>query len=158
MDVKRLHSRPQDLDPAKRWVIGAAIFQNPKSENRTLLLLKRASHEKAFPNAWELPGGHVEQTDETVAHAVKREVLEETSLVVSEIIGEIEPMTWESKSASNFQLNYVVTVQPGVTVKPNPDEHSDWLWVQEGQTEPLYMTPEMKRVIQNAFKFVAQAS
>ncbi|KAE8369794.1 NUDIX hydrolase domain-like protein [Aspergillus caelatus] len=157
MDEQRLHSPPQDLDPSKRWVIGAAIFQNPTSENRSLLLLKRASHETAFPNAWELPGGHVEQTDETVAHAVAREVLEETSLTVSEIIGEIEPMTWESKTKSNFQLNYVVTVQPGVTVQPNPDEHSDWLWVQEGQTDSLYMTVEMRKVVQNAFNFCRAA-
>lgn len=89
MDEKRLYSRPQDLDSAKRWVIGAAIFQHPKSDNRSLLLLKRASHEYAFPDAWELPGGHVEETDEASAHAVVREVVEETSLIVAEIICEI---------------------------------------------------------------------
>lgn len=82
MDEQRLHYRPQDLDPSKCWVIGAAIFQHPTSENRSLLLLQRASHETAFPNAWELPDGHVEQTDDTVTHAVAREVLEETSLTV----------------------------------------------------------------------------
>lgn len=110
MNEKRLYSRPQDLDSAKRWVIGAAIFQHPKSDNRSLLLLKRASHEDAFPDAWKLPGGHVEETNETIAHAVTREVVEETSLIVAKIIGEIEPMTWESKTRSNVQLNYVVTV------------------------------------------------
>ncbi|KAJ9190812.1 hypothetical protein DTO164E3_9160 [Paecilomyces variotii] len=157
LDEQRLHSRPQDLNPAKRWVIGAAIFQNSKSEDPTLLLLKRAPHETAFPNAWELPGGHVETTDETVAHSVTREVLEETSQVVSEIIGELEPMTWESKTKSNIQLNYVVTVEPGVTVKLNPDEHTEWLWVQEGQIDSLFMTEEMKKVVQNAFKFAAQS-
>ncbi|KAE8165720.1 hypothetical protein BDV40DRAFT_297127 [Aspergillus tamarii] len=123
MDEQRLHSRPQDLDPSKCWVIGAAIFQHPTSENRSLLLLQRASHETAFPNAWELPGGHVEQTDDTVAHAVAREVLEETSLT------------------------------PGVTVQPNLDEQSDRLWVQEGPSHSLYMSAEMKKVVQSAFSF-----
>lgn len=157
MNEKRLYSRPQDLDSAKRWVIGAAIFQHLKSDNCSLLLLKRASHEDAFPDAWELPGGHVEETNETIAHAVAREVVEETSLIVAKIIGEIEPMTWESKTRSNVQLNYVVTVQQGTTVKLNADEHSDWLWVQEGQVEALYMTTEMKKVVQDAFPYAARA-
>ena len=67
-------------------------------------------------------------------------------------------MTWESKarSRSNIQLNYVVTVQEG-DVKLNPDEHSDWQWVQEGQVEDFYMTAEMRKVVKNAFQFVAQA-
>ena len=160
MDKNRLHSHPQNLDPTKRWVIGAAIFQNIKSQNPSLLLLKRTSHEDAFPNAWELPGGHVEEeTDESVAHAVAREVLEETQLVVTDIVGEIEEMTWESKarSRSNVQLNYVVTVQEG-DVKLNPDEHSDWQWVQEGQVEDFHMTVEMRKVLKDAFHFMAQAS
>lgn len=56
MDGQRLHLHLQDLPPRKCWVIGAAIYKEPESENRTILLLKRASHETTFPNAWELPG------------------------------------------------------------------------------------------------------
>lgn len=141
MNEQRLHSRPQDLSPSKRWVIGAAIFEEPESENRSILLLKRASHETTFANAWELPGGHVEETDKTIAHAVQREVLEETSLNVAKIIGVVEPMTWESKTQSNMQLNYVVRVQPGGTVEPNPEEHSDWRWAKLEELESLYITP-----------------
>ena len=135
-------------------MIGAAIFQNIESKNPSLLLLKRTSHEDVFPNVWELPGGHVEVTDESVVHAVAREVLEETHLIVSNIVGEIEETTWESKdqSKSNIQLNHVVTVQEG-DVKLNPEEHSDWQWVQEGQVEGLYMTAEMREVVNDAFQF-----
>jgi len=153
MDEQRLHLRLQDLPPSKCWVIGAAIFQETESDNRTILLLKRTSHETAFPNAWELPGGHVEETDETIAHAVKREVLEETSLDVARIIGEIDSMTWGSKTKSNVQLNYVVTVHPRGTVKPNPEEHSDWRWAKLEDLESLYITPAMKKVVQDAFAF-----
>ncbi|CAP92229.1 hypothetical protein E8E15_001423 [Penicillium rubens] len=152
-----LNLSPQELDPTKRWVIGAAIFQNNNLENPSLLLLKRAPHEESFANAWELPGGHVEPIDETVADAVKREVREETSQVVVEFIGGIEPMVWESKSQSNFQLNYVVTVRPGDEVKPNADEHVAWIWAREEQIDSLSMTKEMRNVVQNALKFAAQA-
>lgn len=150
MDEIRLHSRPQDLDRGTRWVVGAAIFHDPNSSNLSLLLLQRASHESAFPDAWELPGGHVED-DESVAQAVAREVLEETSLVVSRIIGEVEPMSWTS-THFNVQLNYVVMVQGGA-VKLNPEEHSNYRWVEEGDAEGLYMTSQMREVVQNAFRF-----
>lgn len=164
-----LHSSPKDLDPSRRWVIGAAIFQNPHSPNRTLLLLKRASHETAFPNAWELPGGKVEtEYDISVEHAVRREVHEETSLQVSQFIGEIEPMTWVSKRGLNYQLNYVVTVDGNgnddghdsatVWVEPNPEEHSDWKWVRETDVDDLFMTPEMREVVRNAFQFAISSS
>ena len=158
MDAQRLRSRLQDLSPSKRWAIGAAIFQEPEPEKRTILLLKRAERETAFPNAWELPGGRVEETDETIAHAVKREVFEETSLNVANIIGEVEPMYWELKPHSNVQLNYVVTVQPGGTVKPNPEEHSGWRWMKLEELNSLYMTPAMKKVVWDAFRFTVSSS
>lgn len=117
MDQNRLHSRPQDLDPSKRWVIEAAIFQsqpgNPQAQQPQpqLLLQQRSNHETTFPNAWELRGGHIVANDESIRHAVSREVLEKTLLVVSGVVGEIEPMRWESRSGvSNVQLNYVVAV------------------------------------------------
>lgn len=114
-------------------------------------LLKRASHD-TFPNAWELPGGHLE-TDETIEDAVRREVKEETGLVVAEIIGEVNPMTWKSKTKSNVQLNYVVTVKPGGTVKLDLEEHSDWRWASREELESLYTTPEMEKVVQDALDF-----
>lgn len=154
MNSALLRARPCELDGSKGWVVGAIIFQEPISEiSPKLLLLKRASHETAFPNLWELPGGGIEIHDETVAHAVAREVLEETSLVVHDIIAEIKPMTWESKTRTNIRLNYVVNVQPMVMVKLNPDEHSNWVWAEEGDVEALEMTLEMREVVQNAFAF-----
>lgn len=41
----------------------------------------------------------MEDSDDSVAHAVKWEVM--TCLSVFGIIGEIEPMTWEMKARSN---------------------------------------------------------
>lgn len=75
-----------------------------------------------------------------------------------DIIDEIEPMTWESTTKSNIQLNYIVTAQPGGTVKPNPDEHSEWQWVEERDVEELYMTSEMREVVRNASKFASRGS
>lgn len=56
----------------------------------------------------------------------------------------------------NIQLNYVVAVRSGKTVETDPKEHSDWRWVKEGDVEMLNMTPEMKRVVYNAFQFASK--
>ena len=120
MDQSRLHSHRQDLDPSKRWVIGAAIFQS---------------------------------------QPVSQEALEETSLAVSGVVGEIEPMTWESRSGvSNVQLNYVVTVRGDGVVRTNPKKHSDWRWVGEKEVGGFHMTSEMREVVRNAFRLVANSS
>ncbi|KAI9777493.1 MAG: hypothetical protein M1816_004715 [Peltula sp. TS41687] len=113
-------------------------------------MIKRAASEEAFPNAWELPGGHVEESDETMRHAVTREVLEETGQVVEQVVGEIDEMAWEGPT-TNVQLNYVVSVRAGQDVKLNPVEHSAWLWASQGDLHDLYMTPEMRVRLEEHF-------
>lgn len=62
------------------------------------LITKRASHEKAFPNRWTVPGGKVEMKDYSerpkdshdawyniFEHTLRREILEETSLKIKNI-------------------------------------------------------------------------
>lgn len=155
MDYQRLQSHLRDLPSIKRWTIGAAIFRDPESENPAILLLQRASIE-TFPNPWELPSGQIDEADESIAHAIKRQVHEKTSLNVARFIGEMEPMTWESKSASNIQLNYIVTVHSGDSVKTNPDEHSDWVWARLEELDFFCIPSAIKNVIQDAFIFVAE--
>ena len=48
-------------------------------ENKKILLVKRLSDKKLFPNAWSFPGGKLEEW-ETLDEAVVREVKEETWL------------------------------------------------------------------------------
>ena len=46
------------------------------------LLLTQRSPKLAFPNAWVMPGGHIE-IGETLEECVIREVREETGIIVS---------------------------------------------------------------------------
>ena len=107
-----LRLSPRSLDP---HVVGVAIFKTlPAPGSYQLLLLKRAKEEKDFAGAWEIPGGHIEESDETVLHAVVRETREETGQEIEAVLGRLDYMTWESSSGvSNVQLNYVVSISGG---------------------------------------------
>ena len=49
-----------------------------------ILLMKRASHKRVFPNQYNGVGGHIERDEDPLSSA-KREILEETGLTVSNI-------------------------------------------------------------------------
>ncbi len=154
-----LNSHLSTLDSTKVFLVGVAIFKKSGAGGtpikHELLIVKRAENEEAFPDNWELPGGHVEMSDRDVRHTVDRETQEETGLIVEEVLGEFEELYWESKKSGkqNVQLNYAVTVKEGMPIKLNPDEHSDWLWATEDQIETLLMTPAMLKVLKDSFAF-----
>lgn len=54
-----------------------------------LLLVQRATTERAFPNRWEIPGGSSESTDPTVLHSLAREVFEETGLHLTRVVRQV---------------------------------------------------------------------
>ncbi|KAI9771998.1 MAG: hypothetical protein M1840_001286 [Geoglossum simile] len=155
---ERLNSPLRDLDSTKAFLVGVAIFRpspDPDSSGKyQLLVVKRAESEDTFPNNWEIPGGHVDESDLSVRHTVERETLEETSLVVDGVLGEFDELFWDSrKGKKNVQFNYVVTVKEFTEIKLNADEHSEWMWVNKGGIDDLLMTPAMNKVLKDAFEF-----
>ena len=85
LEIKRIDYRDREVCPACGWVyyaqlkVGAAVIIEKDSK---LLLLQR-NHEP-WKGSWMLPAGYVE-ADENPFDAAKREVLEETSLIVDDI-------------------------------------------------------------------------
>ena len=63
-------------------LVGAVIFNPSVTSSHKMLLLERAAHDPAFPDLFTIPGGHVEDTDPTLLHGLKREAQEETNLAV----------------------------------------------------------------------------
>jgi len=62
--------------PRPALCVDAVVFLNDGDELK-VLLIKRGN--SPFKNCWAFPGGFVDM-DETVEHAIKRELLEETGL------------------------------------------------------------------------------
>ena len=89
-------------------------------QNNTVLLIKRAS--KPFKGYWALPGGHKEK-GESFEECVKREIMEETGLCVSnlEFFGGIRVKNKYGLQFSQFFLatlcSYDIQNQPEEVIK-----------------------------------------
>lgn len=163
--------------PFDKLVVGVAIPHPLISATKPLqiLLVQRAAHEKVYPGCYELPGGHVEDSDKTILDAAVREVTEETGLIVSNIVGEFSPLEYSVEKflaveegtiptaivRSTIQLNFVAQVLPfGSTnafeVKLNPEEHQNYAWVSKEDLGRYNMTEGMNGVVKNALAWAEQ--
>lgn len=75
-------------------MVGAIILKANRNGTSNILLLKRAANEEFYPNKFEIPGGKFEDSDPFLGAAVKREVYEETGMVLKDIVGLIRPFEY----------------------------------------------------------------
>lgn len=133
-------------DGIKKLVAGAIIF----SADGEVLLLERLPDD--FKGGLiELPSGNIE-VDEGVIEGLKREVKEETSLDLSDVVSYVGSFEYTSSSGKKVrQLNFVVSVSPG-EVKVNPAEHTRFLYVKplSEEFQLLNISPETKEAIENS--------
>ena len=99
------------------------------ANSNKLLALKSKSHPDYGPSEWFVVTGFVEP-GETHEDAVRREVLEETSLIAMNIL----PLNWGSiyewKGESCKELNFMCFVKPGDVVLN--EEHIEYEWLEIG--------------------------
>ena len=150
--------------PYDKIVVGAVIFHPTASPHAKILLLKRAAKEVFYPNIFEIPGGHVEDTDADIFQAVAREVHEETALSIDSVKASIESFAYITEKSikrgeeeivvqkSSLQLNLVFETTED-TFRVNPEEHSEGMWAAKEEIGGLKMTEEMRLVVENAFRW-----
>ncbi|KAI1134876.1 NUDIX hydrolase domain-like protein [Hypoxylon sp. FL0543] len=136
--------------------VGAFVF-NPDGK---LLLVQRAAHD-SLPSLWEIPGGACDFDDESLLHAVARELWEESGLRAKSIvtlIGEGVPFFIRGNRRM-CKYSFLVEVD-GYEVKLDPNEHQAYLWVTEeearagkcGEVEFKYTFNEQRDAVYEAFK------
>ncbi|KAI4120676.1 MAG: hypothetical protein LQ338_006840 [Usnochroma carphineum] len=176
LSMRNSECRQFYLEGHGKWynkiVIGAIVPKRACGPGRNpgILLLKRAAHEKIYPNVWEIPGGRVEDSDLTILDAVKREVSEETSMQVEKVIGAVKCFAYaiereldpgdgnvHSVWSTSLQLNFICEVAKHDLVL-NPDEHSEGKFVDQSEVAELEMTEQMRGVVAEAFDWMAENS
>jgi 8-oxo-dGTP pyrophosphatase MutT (NUDIX family) len=120
-------------------VVAALILHN----NNRVLLIQRSPRD-GFGLKWECPGGCVDMTDESILHAVSREVREETGLVVSHVAGVVDELEFDGGGGTRWRkITFLVEVSRSElegkdgeevppTVRLSEVEHVGAVWASEG--------------------------
>jgi 8-oxo-dGTP diphosphatase len=98
-------------------------------ENGTVLLVHRSPTRRAYPDLWDLPGGHVE-AGESELQALAREMREELGV---HIVAESSSWLGDLRAGSGEDAVHVgvwlIGDWDGSPTNRAPDEHDDIAWV-----------------------------
>jgi 8-oxo-dGTP pyrophosphatase MutT (NUDIX family) len=144
--INSLPSMTRSLD---KLTVGAAIIRcNESTEGPQVQLRQRKLDEPYYPGVYEVPGGKVDNTDATIAAAVRREVEEESNLAVSRIVAALPDMTYTTQKKVTcpngqehtavkhaIQLSYVVQVEDDAQFCWNSKEHWHGMWASRSELE-----------------------
>lgn len=140
MDTKNIEQQAKK-DGIERFVVGAVIVNN-----NSILFVRRAQDD-FMGGIYELPSGKVD-SGENLIDALKREILEETNLVIKNIIGLCNTFDYKSKnSIQTRQFNFVVAVDNVDALKLDPKEHNLFEWIKFENIESSQMLDDMMKSI-----------
>ena len=116
------------LNENKKKDIASVVCINDKQQ---ILILRRSKTDKHRPLHWDLPGGHVDPSDNSLEDGAVRELQEEAGIEAS--IGDL--IFIESRNLKkSTRHTFVTTKWTGkVKLKPNPKtdiiEHDEYKWL-----------------------------
>lgn len=114
-----------------------------------LLLLKRSKENRYFPLHWECPGGKLD-VGQDLAHALEREVLEETGLLF-EPTHRLVCVASEIVAAGPYRgLPYVIIFSVGRAAGGKlklSEEHSAHTWVSYHEAFKYQLKPEVRKAL-----------
>lgn len=122
-----------------------------------VLIVKRRSDRKIYPNQWECGGGQV-CAGENFEEAIKREMEEELGVIIDRVLVfntyEIETPDLPQKKIPGLRFvcfwhSYVNGENPMIDEK----EHSEWKWQSINNLSDLDFAPNLKRDIAIGWEF-----
>jgi 8-oxo-dGTP diphosphatase len=138
-DINSCGCRLSDVDaliPGMHEVVVGALV----CEGR-VLLVHRSSSRRAYPNVWDLPGGHIER-GESERRALARELHEE--LGIQAVTGSLSHLCRLSAGhgAESLLLSaWLVGDWHGTPENVAPDEHDEIRWFRPEELPPLAHEP-----------------
>ena len=143
---------------------GAHVFDTTEHGAQRILLLQRSACD-SNPNRWEVPGGACDEDDQSILHAVARELWEETGLKARYIGQQIgNAHIFVSRSGKKIgKFHFLVGVERDATEVPkvrlDPQEHQQYVWAtqdeikvkQAGTVELEFTSDNMADMILRSF-------
>ncbi len=121
-------------------ITACACIMHEVDGEQKVLVARRAATKKFMPNVYELPGGHIEY-GETLEVGLQREVLEElhVHITVHEVLGAFTYVNQIKGSHSVEVIFNATLVDSPETITLNPEDHSDFEWVDTETATKLYV-------------------
>jgi len=113
------------------------------------LLIQRAATDSHSAGLWEFPGGKLDMGQD-LRHALEREVLEETGLLVEQVSRLVYADSYILTSKAYSGLPYVVLFSQGRVVGGSlklSSEHMDSAWVSYEEALEYDLAPESRAAI-----------
>lgn len=125
-------------------VVASALIQNKKGE---ILLLQR-SEKASFPYYWQLVEGKLE-TDELPEAALKREIIEETQILVTKLkLNSVSYNKLEAKGLQYLCFRIVFDTEISSENIKLSDEHISFNWFNKSDALNLDLLPGTETVFQ----------
>lgn len=122
-----------------------------------LLIARRAATEDFMPGVFEIPGGRIE-FGETMEQGLAREIKEELHVDVK--IGEPFHVfsTVDSETQHTIEVDYFATmVNPNQKIILNPDNHSEYRWVDRSDFLNYFDDNELGgRIVKKGFAILGE--
>lgn len=131
-----LEARPE---ASYEYIATSALVLNASTASEPHILLLQRAASDTNPNKWEPPGGAVDDEDESILHAVSRELWEETGLQTARIEGPIGKPHFFTRSNGGkvCRINLAVHAATGtggaLAVRLDPKEHQRYIWATESE-------------------------
>lgn len=134
-DTSSLMAHDSETPAHGQQVITACAFIHRKVDGvEKVFLPLRAATKKFLPNVFELPGGHIEYSEDIIV-GLKREIAEEFGMTV--VVGDpffTFTYTNEIKGSHSIEVVYFASfIEDAVNIKLNPEDHSDYEWFAEDE-------------------------
>jgi 8-oxo-dGTP diphosphatase len=133
---------------ADRVVVGGAMFCDV-CDGRRLLVLRRAPHQE-FGGIEELPSGQVEP-GESLGRALRREILEETGIVIDAIGEHLFCFRYDSTKGRTVQCNFVIDLPSAAEVCIAPLEHTGFRWISRQELDQSALTDSVKEGLRRSW-------
>jgi 8-oxo-dGTP diphosphatase len=112
-------------------VVGAPVREGQ------VLLVHRSPTRRAYPNVWDLPGGHLE-TGESELTALVREMREELGVEIAPVSVDLLCRLEAGRGEDAVLLStWLVGDWEGTPTNIAPDEHDQIQWFRLGELPPL---------------------